>query len=320
MGLAVRVIIVFFSLIASYLAIACDDPTGILCSDNSNLRPIVEPGPVIPIAQLKETIEDVGLVPAGLGPNALPTIPLIDPVIGNQLWVAISVQGSDGNHGGDLAVAPHLDIFVPFNQVAALEMLTLPVEYYRTSDAIRTARGATQDRGTAPGDVYFGARAYLMAEGDNNPDIGVRFLTKSTTGKDVQDGRFINAPGYILDGTFGKTVYHGNPDDLVQKIRILAKLGFFAWQRETAAQDDAVDWGAGSTFYLKNGWIAELEIRGYTGWVSGDKPVVASASITKTGEHVDYVFTVDRGLDSDAPNWGVSLGIVFHIAAPKFPY
>lgn len=260
---------------------------------------------------------NLGAVPGNMGPNALP-VQKIDDDSMKQIWVMIRVEANSSDKGDDIAVAPHIDLLIPFNQVVAAEFQSLPLEYFKTSPQVAQSRGATNTTGTVPGDVYAGALFNVVKETQYVPEIKVKLLVKTTTGKDYVDGRFTNAPAYLFEAILGKNVYQ-NADTFIQRVRLLGQAGFFAWQRQVTGQDDAVTLGAGVEVDMKDGLSATLEVDGYRGWLQGDKPAVLSLSIRKSTTHVDYVLEVDRGLDADAPDWGISFGVVFHADAPTFP-
>lgn len=247
-----------------------------------------------------------------MGYNALPTVPNADPVPGTdiQLELQAATQLSDLRGARDASFTPYARLVVPFRGFAALEVDAVPTEVWRVSPETAARLGATNSQGRTPGDVRFGARFLLWPEEGARPAAGIRFLTKSTTGKGFLDRRFTNAPAYVLDLLLGKDLAGGRP-----RVRLLAKAGFTAWEQGSNAQDDAVDLGAtlqlvGSRFGL------DLEWRGYFGYQQGDQPqVFGLAGRCFTGP-VDWVLTMNRGVSRDAPPWEARAGFVLHLPTP----
>jgi hypothetical protein len=181
--------------------------------------------------------------------------------------------------------------------------------------------GGARASATSPGDLRFGARFYVVREGKMLPGLGLRFVTKTTTGKDIDgkhvetDRRFTNAPAYVIDALVAKTLWEGSR--FVSRLRVTGKVGFTAWQQGTQWQDDAVDWGVTLQAIVRNVWRVELEARGYAGYEREDKPAVL-------GARVQYLFhdnlavdlTVNRGLTRDAPPWEVRLGLSVLVGVP----
>jgi hypothetical protein len=207
---------------------------------------------------------------------------------------------------GSSAVTPYLKLTVPFKQLAALEVDGVPIEWWTTPDR----------RGKTSGDVRFGARFHLLDEGLLAPALGLRFVTKTTTGKDFDDKRFTDAPGYVIDALAGKDLWKG--DGLLKKIRLLAKLGFFAWQQGSNGQDDALDFGGTAQAVFANGARLEVEYRGYVGWQQHDKPqVVGTTAAFPVRDWLDVAATVNRGLNRDAPDWEFRAGALGHFDLQK---
>jgi hypothetical protein len=248
---------------------------------------------------------DPSVVPGEMGPNALPTITNADPAIDKDLYVELTMAGQLAEPG-KAAATPFIKLTVPFKQLAALEVDWVPVELWTTPDG----RGATH------GDIRFGARFHLLDEGLVMPALGIRFVTKTTAGKDFADKRFTDAPGYVIDALAGKDVWKG--DGFLRKIRLLAKLGFFAWQQGSDAQDDAVDFGGTAQAVFANGARVEVEYRGYAGWEKHDKPqVLGATAVYPATDWLDVAATINRGLNRDAPDWEFRTGLLGHFDVQK---
>jgi len=251
-----------------------------------------------------------------MGPNALPTLPVEDAAVGDDILVEIAgtVQFDDLVRT-DTAFAPYFLLVVPFRQVAAIEFDGTPVEFWQTSAEVATARGTVHTRGTARGDIRLGAKFVLIRETEILPVFSARFLVKTATGKSYEDKRFIDAPAFFLDALASKTLLEED-GGFFRKVRVLAQLGFVTWQQGTAAQNDAISFGAAVQAVLANNLQLELQARGYVGWQEFDKPIVAGVTATYPFDCFRIFLTLNRGITMDAPKWEVRTGLVFFFEIP----
>jgi hypothetical protein len=259
---------------------------------------------------------DWNTVPGLMGPNALPTLPVEDAAVGDDVLVELAGTAQfDDLVRTDSAFAPYFLFVVPFRQVAAIEFDGTPVEFWQTSAEVATARGAVHTRGTARGDLRVGAKFVLFRETEILPVFSARFLLKTATGKSFEDRRFTAGPAYFFDALASKTLLE---DDVgfFRKVRVLAQLGFVAWQQGTAAQDDAISFGAAVQTVLANRLQLEIQARGYIGWQEFDKPVVAGVTATYPFDFLRIFLTLNRGITMDAPKWEVRTGLIFFFEIP----
>ena len=246
-----------------------------------------------------------------MGYNALPTLPNADPQVEDdihlELW--LGSQLSSLTTARDAALTPYVRVVVPFHGFAALEMDAVPVELWRVSPETQAKLGATRPSGTALGDVRFGARFTLVDERRLTPAFGVLFTTKTASGKAFQDRRFTDAPGYMVDGLLGKTLPFGLGP--FEHARLLAKLGFVAWQQGSGWQDDAVALGATLKLATRAGSRLEVEWRAYQGYERHDRPALLGVTLGRPVTRAfDLAATLNRGVNADAPPWEVRLGVV----------
>lgn len=253
---------------------------------------------------------DRTLVPGLMGFNALPTVPLADPQVGDELELEVSAttQVSELPDATDAAFAPYLRLSLPFRRIAALEVDVTPIEVWRVGAATHERLGTVHGSGTSKGDLRYGARFTLLPEGGWNPAVGLRLFVKSSTGKSPEDRRFLDAPGYFVDGLLGKTLpWRAGPF----AVRVLAGIGFFIWQQGAAWQDDALTAGARVELRADRGARLAVEWRGYWGYEQRDKPMVIGVSVAQPiVAPVTLLATVNRGLGPDAPPWELRLGAV----------
>lgn len=265
-----------------------------------------------PVAGARAQAQPV--VPGLMGPNALPTLPVEDPVVGEELLVQVQGTVQLNDQGTDVAFAPYFRLEIPFLKVVALTFDGTPVEFWRVSPETQAATGAQNASGTTAGDIRFGARFLVIRESGWVPALGVRILTKTTTGKGLADRRFTDAPAYEIDALAARTVLEG--DGFVRRLRVMLQLGFFAWQQVTATQDDAVAYGAALQAVLRPGVQLDLQVRGYTGWQGNDSPLVVGLGASYALKPVRFLLAVNRGLTTAAPNWDIRAGVEFYFRIP----
>jgi hypothetical protein len=256
------------------------------------------------------------IVPGRMGPNALPALPVEDAALPSR--IATHLGGSfhlTGAAASDTAFAPRFHVLVPFRQIAALEVEGAPFEVWRISPETRAASGARRLSGVSSGDVSFGARFGLLEERGRRPALTLRLLTKSTTGKGLENLRFTDGPAYAVQTLAAKTVHRG--EGAVRAVRVLAKLGFLAWSQDQGLQDDALDYGAAVDTVFRRGTELRVELRGYQGYQSYDKPMLASVRVLQpVARRAGLTLAVNRGLRSDAPEWELQAGLLLSLKNP----
>jgi hypothetical protein len=208
------------------------------------------------------------LNPGQMGANALPPQPGEGPWVEDAWSVLLSAAAQQAWPGDarDHSLTFPFRVDYAFAQRVSLFVEGSPVEAW--------TRTLPRSQGVTKGDLRVGAR-FLFYEGDEwLPGIALRAVTKTTTGKGVEDRRFINAPGYLFDLIAGKRF---KVSESLQLEGWLAA-GFFAWQQAGFGQNDAFSWSATALAHLPSGSL-RLEARGYQGWQTHDKPLVLSAGV-----------------------------------------
>jgi len=75
----------------------------------------------------------------------------------------------------------------------------MPFELWWSSAQTRAEWALPRDQGISKADIRFGARVLLADFGEGLPQISLRFLTKTTSGKDYDAQRFTDAPACLLE-------------------------------------------------------------------------------------------------------------------------
>lgn len=255
---------------------------------------------------------DSSLVPGLMGFNALPALQNPDPVVGTRVELELGVASqSSGLAGRDAAATPTFRLSVPFGEVAAVDFEGTPVEWWQVTRETQQRLRAKDARGVAPGDVRFGARFLVSGETSRRPALGVRFSVKSTTGKELDNRRFTSSPGYVIDGIAGKDLVRG--EGPLRRLRVLAKLGFSAWQLGFGDQDDAIDYGLTAKAWFPGLSIA-TEWRGFRGFLARDRPSLLGITVGRAlAPRFEVTSTVNVGVSRDAPPIELRLGFVLSL-------
>jgi hypothetical protein len=98
---------------------------------------------------------------------------------------------------------------------------------------------------------------------------------------------------------------------------VLLKLGFLAWTQQPGLQDDAIDYGVAADTTLRRGTELRVELRGYQGYQSHDKPMLASVRLLQpVSKRAAVTLLVNRGIRPDAPEWELGAGVRWSMRNP----
>ncbi len=212
--------------------------------------------------------------PAYMGPNALPIPQQFYPRVDSH-WVIEST--TDMHHApGDYTQSIALRVRLPLAVGrVAMDLHYRPIEWYQTSPEVRDLRRArdTSGRGSSNGDVWITTIAQLIRAEHNRWGIdgSMQVAVKTTAGKNLENARFTNSPGYIFDWHLGKKIVR--PGRFIQAMRFYGNAGLYVWQMENDAQNDAFLFGL-ATDFVHGPWQLSLGTAGYVGWTEdGDVPI-----------------------------------------------
>lgn len=239
-------------------------------------------------------INYVTRTPKYMGPNALPVLPFRGTEIGYRSYFS---SGIDYHVSKDeYTVNPYFHLYFPIqkNRIA-FEMYTRPVEYYQTSNAIRDERFMRDSvpKGQSKGDTYFATRVKIWEDFFRLPDLTLEVTMKTTTGKNLENARHINAPAYTFNGVIGD--YLIKNEDGKKSLRWFITAGTFIWQVKDNQQDDSFLYGAGIEHKHHNFYV-NLNAGGYRGYKNnGDRPVVARALFMYSIKNIDMRLQYQHG-------------------------
>lgn len=243
--------------------------------------------------------------PAMMGPNALPVPKLIGGQIAPKNF--LEVTGNAHYTPGDHTYNPQLRLNLTFaKEVVALELVSIPIEYYEMSHAMKEERKIFyqfyEDK-TAQGDLYLNGTFRLV----NRSKFHLLFRSgyRFATGNKVGMARFTDSPGYNVDLNFDLPAGH--------RSRWLGMAGLVVWQTNQTKyfQDDAWLYGIGWEGQYENGWKLVAHLRGYWGYIdNGDRPVLTGIAINKMLNAAELNLAIQRGLH-DYPFTSVQFGMKY---------
>jgi len=239
--------------------------------------------------------------PNFMGPNALPVPQFRGTKIGYRSYFNVGADYYFSKQ--ETTVNPYFHLYFPMqkNRIA-FEMYTRPIEFYKTSIAIRDKRFMRDSvpEGFNKGDTYFATRVRIWEHLFWLPDLTLESTLKTTTGKNLENARHTNAPAYIFNGVLGNYFY--GSDTSKNNIRWHVTLGTYIWQANDNIQNDAFLYGAGiESKYYK--WNFNINGGGYSGYrKNGDKPIIARASVQYNTKNFDFRMQYQRGIQNYITN------------------
>jgi hypothetical protein len=246
------------------------------------------------------------LSPGRMGPNALPVPYVNRTTIDSALSVVIAADGYYDSRG-DRTVNPYLSISLPLPRHAAFTVFSRPVEYYETSEEMREYRHAQERSGTSKGDLYFQTSLFMLRQERHALNLAFHLTLKTTTGKDLENARHINAPAYYFHFAFGRRFLQS--EGWLRAIELTGDFSFLAWESKFNQQNDALGLGIRCAALLRN-WTIAAEAAGYAGWQdNGDKPLVVRGEIDRRLGRMANLFVLYQAGLSDQPAASVKAGV-----------
>jgi hypothetical protein len=235
--------------------------------------------------------------PGYMGPNALTVPEIRNGTIFNEIYfeAAFDAHFSKGDNTQNIFTK----FFYPFSkQKVAFEIQFIPWEHYKMTEETRDerkARGYTGE-GTTIGDIVFGTIIQILKDRGKWPDILFSANFKTASGGGFDNARYIDAPGYYFDVSFGKSYNIGHLKQ--NSIRPYCLLGFYAWQtnRTDNFQNDAFLYGAGIDLELNKLYITN-QVGGYSGYMGNkDEALVYRFKFIFEQRIINYKLEFQQGL------------------------
>jgi hypothetical protein len=233
--------------------------------------------------------------PKYLGPNALPvpfiTNGSIDSV--NALGVSGAFHFSEGDNTQNIVLYGN---YCLVKNVISFDASYIPYEHYTMSHAIKEERHVFSHYyydTKAHGDLHLNMNINLLNKWRKHIQLAGRLGYRYPTSSGIGTARFIDAPGYYLDISFG-IPFRNHPS-----FKWIGMAGLYSWQTNLAGkrQDDAFLFGGGLEFNKKSFRIQSY-VTGYLGYMEsyGDKPVVFRTGIEKRWNHFIVFLRFQEGL------------------------
>lgn len=218
--------------------------------------------------------------PLRMGPNALPLPIQREPRLDSN-W-HFELLGEFHSAPGDRTQNPFVFIRVPLAPGrVALDLTWRPLEWFQTSQQVRDFRRARGEsgEGSSPGDVWITTVAQIAKQENNKAGLNLTLnvAVKTTAGKNLENARHTNTPGYIFDLHAGRN--WERKGSWLNRWSLFGNAGLWVWQEGLAQQNDAFIYGVRSE--LDHGpWRLGLGATGYIGWINnGDRPYAARADL-----------------------------------------
>ena len=206
-----------------------------------------------------------------LGPNALPVEEMQDARADTVPWLRLGTQYHNGT--GDNTYNGLATFQAPlYSRRVSIRLHMMPYEYFSLGEQTIKERRQfdTSTTGKGVGDLNIATHITLWEETGKRPAVQAIINLRTASGGNLQQARFIDAPGYTLKFAAGKS--YGNK----QRLRWYVNAGLRVYQtrRPDADQNDAVVYGVGHDF-IGHLFTAKVRVTGYAGYFdAGDKPLV----------------------------------------------
>jgi hypothetical protein len=249
--------------------------------------------------------------PGHMGPNALPVLPFNGTKIGYRTYFQTGVEYHNSKE--EYAANPYFHLYFPIqkNRIA-FEMYTRPIEFYETNNRLRDERYMRDSipKGRSKGDTYFSTRVKIWENFFRLPDLTLEVTMKTTTGKNLENARHINAPAYTFNGVVGDYLFGKDTSRLSMRWFVVG--GTFIWQVNDNQQNDSFLYGAGVELKSKKLYL-NINTGGYRGYKNnGDRPVVARCQLMYSAKNIDYRIQYQYGF-KDMIKHSTQLSVAFKI-------
>ena len=215
-----------------------------------------------------------------MGPNALPLPIQREPRLDSN-W-HFEMLGEFHSAQGDQTQNAFVYIRMPLAPGrVAFDITWRPREWFQTSEQVRDFRRARgqSGEGSSPGDIWISTIAQLAKQENNAAKLNltIQVTVKTTAGKNLDNARHTNTPGYVFDWHAGRN--WERQGRWLNRWSLFGNAGLLVWQESLARQNDAFIYGLRSE--LDHGpWRLGLGATGYVGYINnGDRPYAARADL-----------------------------------------
>jgi len=247
--------------------------------------------------------------PDFLGPNALPVPDLNDTKINYRTYIYSGARYQFDK--SEKVFNPEIGIYFPIqkNRIA-FSFCSRLFEFYETDSVLRDKRFARDSisKGISKSESFLNARVRVWENFYFFPDFTIEFGLKLNTGKNLENARHTNAPGYWFSGNFGKDIYSKENFN----VRIISMLGGFIWQAADNQQNDSWLYGLGLQIKKKSNLVL-IDASGYRGYRNnGDRPFVTRIKFEKEQKQFNYFVQYQRAWNNFIKN-GFFVGLRYKI-------
>jgi hypothetical protein len=234
------------------------------------------------------------MLPAHMGPNALPVPYTGNGDIDNKSWAGTSGQFhfSNGDNSQTVLLSGN---YCLVKDLVSFDISYIPAEYYQMSDTLKRQRHVYYEYyydKKARGDVMLNTNIRLLKKWEKTIRLRLRLGFRYPSSNGFGAARFTDNMGYYFDLSAGKPL--GNSG-----FRLIGMAGFYCWQinREDLRQNDAFLFGAGVEWKKKD-WTLQSTVSGYLGYMEheGDKPILLRAAAEKDFRRVGLILKFQHGL------------------------
>ncbi|GAA4848289.1 hypothetical protein [Algivirga pacifica] len=224
--------------------------------------------------------EFINYVPALMGPNSLP-VPEVPQQIQDHHYV--SFGGMRHVMEGDLTYNPVLTLYYSFKGVAALKVMSVPVERFTMSQELMLERNAYwnfEELNDSRGDIIVESHFQVLDWKKKKIKAIARVGLKTASGGNREMARHTDAPAYYFDLSTRKSWNTGSG----WEIGVDGNLGFYAWQlvHRIREQNDAYLYGIQFSAKQKGTWEMQSSLAGYFGYLdNGDRPLVWRGMVSR---------------------------------------
>lgn len=253
-----------------------------------------------------------------LGPHALPVDELPDARPDTAAWLRL--RGNYHHSKWDDTYAGLATLHLPlYTSRVSLRLHMVGYEYFEQNEAAIDFRNQKDfsRKGSAVGSLNIATLITLWEESDHGPAVQGIINLRTASGGNLEQARFIDAPGYTIKVAAGKS--WPLKGEILQSFRAYAQAGLRVYQtrRDNFFQNDLFVHGLG--VQLDGGqWRIRQELAGYLGYFDrGDKPMVYRLALQSLWKGPWQLGIEGQTGNIDYPFRTLRLDLSYHFAPGK---